>query len=184
MTESADIVYRINDQDQIIYVNEVWDRFARANLGEAVCSEQVLNRPLWDFISDTPTRELYREALARIRSGRALRFSFRCDGPMCRRFLEMQITAAGEGIVEFRTVTLKVEPREEAPTLLAALRERSHEVLRVCGWCKKVDAGGEWVEIEEAVDRLGLFERPHLPSLTHGICEGCHRQMAQLIAAG
>jgi hypothetical protein len=54
-------------------------------------------------------------------------------------------------------------------------------MVRVCGWCKKVDVGGSWAEVEEAVTRLRLFDRPLLPQLTHGICEGCYDRMVETL---
>ncbi len=81
MADSTGIIYRVNDQDEIVFVNEEWDQFAAANAGEAVTASQVLQRRLWDFISDSTTRELYRQVLRRIRDGRSLRFTFRCDSP-------------------------------------------------------------------------------------------------------
>jgi hypothetical protein len=35
-----------------------------------------------------------------------------------------------------------------------------------------VKAGG-WVEVEEAVRELWLFERTQLPQITHGVCPDC-----------
>jgi hypothetical protein len=44
----------------------------------------------------------------------------------------------------------------------------------VCGWCKRTpDANGEWLEIEQALLRLALFQQTALPVITHGICEYC-----------
>lgn len=51
----------------------------------------------------------------------------------------------------------------------------------MCGWCNRVDAGGAWVEIEEALPRLRLLEYATPPKVTHGMCEGCLETMkAQL----
>jgi hypothetical protein len=43
----------------------------------------------------------------------------------------------------------------------------------MCGWCKRVSVRNTWVEVEDAVLELRLFEREVLPDLTHGICPGC-----------
>ena len=42
----------------------------------------------------------------------------------------------------------------------------------MCAWCKKADVGG-WVEVEEAVRRLQLFDQARLPRITHGVCPAC-----------
>ena len=53
MTDSRDIIHRVNDQDEIVFVNKEWGRFAAANVGEAVTSSQVLHHTLWEFISSS-----------------------------------------------------------------------------------------------------------------------------------
>ncbi len=181
MADSRDIIYRVNDQDEIVFVNEQWNRFAAANDGEAVTSSQVLQRPLWDFIIDSTTRGLYRQVLKRIRDGRSLRFTFRCDSPMCRRLLEMDVRRGEDGTVEFRTRTISEESRQP-PCLPESRAAGPGELLRVCGWCKKVFVDGTWAEVEEAVAQLRLFHRPFLPSMTHGICEGCYQEMTKTLA--
>jgi hypothetical protein len=88
----------------------------------------------------------------------------------------MEVSGGPGGGVEFRTQVLSEEGREPQP-LLERGRPHSEEFVRVCSWCKKVDVGGRWAEVEEAVARLGLFDRPLLPQLTHGICEDCYARM-------
>jgi hypothetical protein len=143
MSEEGDILYRVNDRDEIVYVSESWDQFATANSGERVISAAVLNRPLWNFVTDTTTRALYRDVLKRIRDGRIIRFSFRCDSPAHCRRLEM-IVARGEGdTVDFKTRTLAVEERLPQ-ALLDPNAARTDELLRVCSWCNKVFVNGAW----------------------------------------
>lgn len=169
---SSEILYRLNNEDQIIFVNNAWDQFASANEGGHLAGGQVLRRCLWDFIADSTTQQLYRDVLKRVRSGRPVRFGFRCDSPDRRRLMEMDILPKDNRAVEFRTRTVSEEGRE--PQLLLDVHQsRSDELLRMCSWCKKVDIGGDWTEVEEAVARLRLFEQAVLPNLTHGICETC-----------
>jgi hypothetical protein len=180
MTSPAnEVVYRLNDRDEITYVNEGWCSFARANQAVGLDPEHVLHRPLWGFVADSSTRQLYRDLLASVRTGRTVRFEFRCDMPGCRRLLEMEVCPAGPGAVEFRTRVLWEQPRVPV-SLLAEGSARSEDLLRVCSWCKRVDIGGEWAEVEEAVARLRLFDLPRLPMLTHGICQDCFTRLTLL----
>lgn len=183
MPDSPDITYRLDAHDTIVAVSESWNAFARANAGEGVTAQAVVGRPLWDFVSDPTTREIYRQVLAKIRGGATVQFTLRCDGPTCRRRLEMTVTALGDGGVEFRSRTLSVEDRPAEP-LVAAPAGEGDALLRVCGWCKRVDVAGQWLEVEEAMAELQLLERPLLPPMTHGICQACHdRMMAMLEVA-
>ena len=175
-TNNSLLIYRINHRDEIVFVNDEWDSFAVANAGEAVTSAQVLQRPIWSFISDQTTRELYRQMLTRVRGGSSLQFSFRCDSPTCRRLLEMKVNPLEKGAVEFVTRTLWAEERP-APALLEPGAARSDAWLRMCSWCEKVWSGEAWAEIEDAIADSRLFEQPLMPSMTHAICELCRHKM-------
>jgi hypothetical protein len=177
------IHYRLNERDEIVYVNAAWDTFASENSGAHLSANRVLGRPLWDFITDGTTETLYRDLLARVRDGRRVRFAFRCDSPDRRRRLEMEVSHAERGWAEFRVRTLSEEIRQWQ-SLLDPERSRAAELLRLCGWCKKVDVDSRWVEVEEAVSVLELFDRTSLPDVTHGICEGCYSQMAATLEEG
>ncbi len=180
MPPAGDVIYRLNDRDEICFANEAYDQFAAANDGMSCASGAVLHHPLWGFITDRTTRQLYRDILGRVRRGRPVRFPFRCDSPACRRLMEMDIGGAG-GTVEFRVRTIAEDSRP-FQALLAAEAPRSRELLRACSWCKKVHVGDAWAEVEDAVARLRLFERPVLPAVTHGICEPCYQQVFGALA--
>ena len=49
----------------------------------------------------------------------------------------------------------------------------SDDLLVVCSWCQRVRVDARWLDAEEAVARLQLFDRLHLPRMTHTICEAC-----------
>jgi len=176
----GDLLYRLNDRDEFVFVNEAWNEFASANGGDALVAPLLLGRPLWGFITDATTRQLYHDLLKRVRSGRPVQFQFRCDTPSLRRLLEMDVAVAPGGTTEFRTRVISEELREYQ-ALLEPDRLTSDEFLHMCAWCKQVDIGAEWVEVEEAVALLRLFEQPLLPQLTHGICQACYAKMMKVL---
>jgi hypothetical protein len=90
--------------------------------------------------------------------------------------MELEIAGAADGSVEFRTRVLAEDEREPQP-LLDPRQPRSADLVRICSWCKKVDLGDRWAEVEEAVERLGLFALARLPDLSHGMCDGCYDWM-------
>ena len=182
MDREPDIVYRLNDEDEIVYVNEGWAEFALSNDASDLLPERVLNRPLWEFVSDDTTVHLYRQILQLARDGRPARFNFRCDSPECRRLMEMTVSGLDGSGVQFETRVLREEerPRKE---LLDRYGPRASKMLRICGWCKRMNLDGEsWGEIEEAVTSLRLFEYRALPMLTHGMCETCFQDIAGKLA--
>jgi hypothetical protein len=171
--------YSVDAQDRLEAASPGWDRFATANGGEAALWERVRGRSLWDFVADRTTRGLYKDLLARARGGRAVSFPFRCDSPDARRFLVMEMRPAGEGRVEFLVRARAVEPRPPVPLP----QERPGGLLRACGWCRRVAGPGGWLEVEDAVRELGLFEAKELPAATHGICARCEDEMVRVLDA-
>jgi hypothetical protein len=175
-----ELTYRLNDRDEIVFVNEAWNDFAEANGADDLLAPRVLGRSLWEFVTDATTRQLYRDVLKRVRGGHPVQLQLRCDTPALRRLLELEVYQGPPGAIDFRTRVIWIEHREHQE-LLEADRASSGEFLSMCAWCKKVDLGGTWVEVEQAVSRLRLFEQPLLPRLTHGICQACYAEILRVL---
>lgn len=82
--------------------------------------------------------------------------------------------------VEFEVRTLSLEIRPSQP-LLESGGKRTEEFLRMCSWCKKMPDGDDWIEIEEAVAKMRLFEAAALPMISHGMCGRCEIMMHKSI---
>ena len=181
MPAGTDIIYRVNAADEISFTNRQYDEFARENDGEKALSTAVLHCSLWSFITEPTTQNLYREVLRRVRDGRSIQFTFRCDSPACRRLMEMIVVSTDAEGVEFRTRALLEESRHPQ-TVLQHHARSSGEFLRMCAWCNAMNADGDWVEVEEAALRLRLFEYSCLPTVTHGICDACFTKMKRTLS--
>lgn len=179
----SELLYHLNSSDEIASVNEAWLRFARSNGGEAVHPTQVVGRSLWVFIADMETRHIYRTLHGRVRERRRpIRFSFRCDAPERRRLLELDISPAEEQGLVYRVLTVREQERDSI-VLLEPGRPRSEVFVRMCSWCKRVAVPPHgWLELEEAVLKLALFDHERPPQLTHGICEDCNRGIERLMS--
>lgn len=173
--------YAINAADRITFVDDAWVAFARENDEPALSREAVIGRPILDFISDPATEGLYEMLFERIRSlQKTITVPFRCDGPEVRRYMEL-VMRPGEGAeILFESVLLHSSSRP-AVSLLDVVSTRTDEFLRICSWCKRVNVDDTWVEVEEALGRLRLFERKAMPRLTHGVCEMCERRVLEEI---
>ncbi len=67
--------------------------------------------------------------------------------------------------------------------LLDSNAEKTEELIRICGWCKKIDVRrDDWKDLEKAINTLGLFEREKFPLLTHGICDAYYKAMSGMLA--
>ena len=181
MVSPLDVAYRIDSTDCITSVSEGWNSFATANGGESLLPPGILGTSLWPWIVDPTTHQVYRSLLTRVRKGAGpVRFQFRCDGPDRRRLLQMQISVAPGDSVDFQTTLLRNQTRAEVglmdPTTL-----RSDALLTICAWCMRLPVSGEWLEIEQAVSALGLFEASTMPRLSHGMCPTCYNSMLPAI---
>ncbi len=179
MSNILPISYVINEENEIIFVNDAWSKFALANNAPELIAEKILNCNLWDFISDDTTRELYQKLVDKARAGHSVNFNFRCDSPDLRRFLEMQITLREDKNIQFDTRIINAEKRIYQNVFQNDAR-RTDSVIVACSWCKKIETrDGSWHEIEEALSNLKLFESENIPQMSHGMCVSCYQSISE-----
>jgi len=177
------IRYWIDAQDRVIRVNDEWAKFAEENDGGPVGpATGILGRTLWSFIEDPTLSELYVKMVLLARKGRPVAFGFRCDAPCFRRLFQMRISAGRGEEVEFASTLESEEPRE-AVSLLDCRQPRNEHFIRMCSWCQRVQADGQWMPVEVAVVVLNLLSGPTVPAVTHGICEDCNARVMVEISA-
>lgn len=174
MTDQPPVAYEIDAADRIVRVSPGWSAAALAGGAPGLKDELVIGRPLWDFVKDPTTRQLYAAMLKRARTGaRPLGFGFRCDTPTERRLMQMQLTGLPAGGVAFEAKVIAVQPRPAVVLLDAGTPRRG--IVRMCSWCKRLPVpSGEWLEVEDAVKVLDVLDTTPLPAITHGICPQCH----------
>ena len=158
-------------------VNRAWTEFAIKNgAGKEMNPEVVLGTNFWSAFSDPTTLELYQKMVGLARQGKVIEFSYRCDAPDFRRVFVMRIEQAGLEVAFCSTLVR--EEKRMTVSFLEAGQMRSSETIRMCSWCQKV-AGreGDWMSVENAVERLRLMEMHPPPHISHGICERCAQRM-------
>lgn len=133
-------------------------------------------------ITDLSLRELYRMILTRVReTGQTLTFNLRCDTAELRRLSFVRIDRVrrdGRDLLEVVNGMLDERPHAMRLALLDPAVPHTPEFLTICSWCKQVKlADGRWVEVEEAMHALHLFQQPELPGLSHGMCPACAEQV-------
>lgn len=167
----------IDHQDHLVKVDGGYYRFAEENGWDG--AGDSLGRTLWDFVAGEELKKLQRMLLRRIRGEvRSVDLPFRCDGPGVRREMDINIAAHSSGrLVRFSARPRSEEQRPQFQPLLSPDAPRGDETLTMCGWCDRFLVGGEWVEVEEAAARLGLFQLAELPAISHGICPECTQML-------
>ncbi|MFP4063794.1 MAG: hypothetical protein ACOC26_06030 [Halochromatium sp.] len=173
-------VHRIDADGRISDVSAEWLAFAARN-GYPTSAEAELGRSLFSVIADAETRHLYALLIERARaSKRTVQFGYRCDSPDQRRWMQMRMRHLAEtDEIEFSSRLLRAQARPRVP-LLEPEQGRAHtqSVLSMCSWCKAVLAEHAWVEVEQAVLRLGLFAMEAMPRISHGICPACSQRLS------
>jgi hypothetical protein len=166
--------YAIDREDRIVSVGESWLAFAEENRASELTRERVLGRSLWSFVAGSETRLLYREVFRRVRTrAESAELPFRCDSPECFRFMRLRLDPGPRDSIRCRGITVREQARPFFSILDRAF-PRSDSTLDMCSFCKKIGAfGSEWLEAEDAIRRLNLFESARLPRLEHVVCPSC-----------
>jgi hypothetical protein len=167
-----DVWYAIDELDRLAEASDGYFGFAADNQFPDASSD--IGQSLWKSVADPTTRSVQQSLVRRVRrSGRALVFPFRCDGPAIRRELTLEIgTRAGVGWVKFSVETQSEEERPHQ-SLLDPSAPRSDRTITMCSWCDRFMVGRTWVEIERAVEDLGLMAGTDLPAISYALCDRC-----------
>ncbi|GIE94210.1 hypothetical protein [Paractinoplanes rishiriensis] len=169
------ISWRFDGDDRLCGVGGHWTEFALANNGGA-CVPPPIGDGLADFVSGADLCVVWRAIfrLSRGRGERPLVLGYRCDAPAERRLMKATVTSTAHGGIEIVSAAERSQARTPLPLLDPDAGDRGSEMLRMCGWCARVQVG-DWVDIEEGCRRLGLLERGRtpLPAITHGVCGDC-----------
>ena len=176
--------YELDQQLFIRHLGPGWDQFAIENGAPELVSPRPLGQPLLLFLSDATTVHLYEILFKRVvQTRRSISFPIRCDGAARRRFLNLSVSLAAGGGFSLSSVLVRSEPRQPIHLFDPAKRRRQGSVI-VCSWCQRVEANGTWVEVEEAIALLRLFERDDPPHAKGGVCDACERFMLSLLREG
>lgn len=177
------IIYKVDNENCIYYFNSAWEKFARENECGYKCEHSYVHgKNFLEFIEDEETKMLYEYIIENVRHcKKQVHFPYRCDSPHERRYLEIVITPLENDGIEFKSCILKKEKRQEA-RLLNPNRATSEEFLTVCSMCKRIKIDkNTWLEVEDAVNVLHLFNTTKLPKLSHGLCPYCYNSMMEEI---
>ena len=144
-----EFVHIIDDAGFICHVNDAWLNFAAEN-GWPISSEQIIGSSLLSSIMDAETRHIYDLLINRARDkGQQAQFNYRCDSPDLRRLMEMHIFHnQASDQVEFRSRIISLQKRAPIALIDPSNKNRSEEILKMCGWCKSVWHKKNWVELE------------------------------------
>lgn len=180
---SPDFAYRLDRDNLVASVCDDWDELTAGFSTSGTAAAALVGTSIFGYITGAENRHLFEMLFERCRaSARPLSVHFRCDSPELRRYMLLELTALGNGEVQVVSRLARSVPRPYVALLDHAV-PRSGRSLLICAWCKQVNVAGRWLEVEEAVEALGLFGLETLPMLTHGACPVCQRRLLDDIGA-
>lgn len=168
------IQYSIDRADRIRFINEGWLHFACQNAGGHLNRASIIGKSLWDFIEGENLSQTYGLIFKAVRTKHQVAiFQFRCDSSVCRRYFQLTVSPLQEDELMLSTHAIREISRDPVLLLDPDVRKGDH-VLTTCSWCIKACLpNDEWVELEEAVNRLDLFGSGVVPRMKHGLCLDC-----------
>lgn len=174
--DTQDILYYLNEGDEIVTANSAWNRFARENGSPGALAPNVQWRPLWEFISDGTTSLLCRRLVRRAREGGDVDFCFRCDAPDTIRLARMRMRLQRGGLVEICVRTIGTITRRPLPILPAPRLSAGH--AQWCSWCQRIEVSpGEWFIAEDAICEMASASWQFPIRVRPGSCPDCVARM-------
>ena len=175
--------YRVDQDDNIVWVNSWWLAFARENDAVELANSSLVGQSLWESIADEQTRAMYRDIHERVRGNDQTRVvPFRCDSPTLKREMQLFITGTSESndlLYEGRI--LRVTPTKYL-SVLDTRRPRRDSFLTVCSCCKRVllESYG-WLDLEQVTEKLQLDAMQKLPSWRQTLCPRCRKYVTESV---
>lgn len=173
--------YTIDALDRLIDYNGAFV----STLPAAFHDDAVLDgRSIWDLISGTVSRQLWKVLYSRVRGmGTPMFVPMRRDTPNHRRLVDLELHPVGDRCVRHVQECVWSEART-AVVLLDPNFPRDDRKLNRCGWCARIQVAlGTWLEVEEAYVRLGLEASASLPVVKDGACTPCKQSILRSFPA-
>jgi hypothetical protein len=134
-------------------------------------SNAIVGHNLFQFIDGAEVRHLYKALAKRVlKTGRAINFAYRCDGPATRREMSMNLSRDA-GMVRYESALIRETRRAcEIPRQTPG----AATFVAICSYCQNYRfpvTSSVWKELE------GLLMEKDLPDqfrFTHSICPGCY----------
>ena len=87
--------------------------------------------------------------------------------------MELRVELAQNRDLSFESALIREEVRPEISSF-PVKDDDTESFLRMCSWCKHIQLDDDsWVEVEQAIRTLDLFQSSQLPAISHGMCEEC-----------
>ncbi|MDK2792967.1 MAG: hypothetical protein PWQ25_1830 [Deferribacteres bacterium] len=100
---------------------------------------------------------------------KAFSTTYRCDNDNYIRLFRLDIIPLDSSKIKLEHTL--IDQRQRVTSLENF--KQSSRIVTMCAWCNKILCNDQYVEIDEAVNNLKLFEDEGIPKFSHGICDSC-----------
>ena len=161
-------IYWLSADWTIAQVSASWDAIAVANEGPKAIAEQVVGRPLREFVHGDTSWMWVETVLSVVHHlGRPKVRPYRCDTPTHRRFMTMTVEPWDTGLqVTHRTD--RTEPLAQPVDVRFANGAGAADLLR-CSVCNRVQVNAHWIEPDVYAQTFDLSTL----HVQHVVCDDC-----------
>lgn len=164
------VIYELDADNNIVAVNRTWQSFALSNNAPELFDDQVIGRPLMQYISGNITKQFWQTLLDKARlSNVALHLDYRCDSPDLRRFMRIKLYRGESDRLHFESVLLRTESRPVSIHFKRAQQRGADTKVR-CSFCNNILHKSRWVEAESLV----AGQHSVTLDVIYGICPDCN----------
>lgn len=181
MQKLQTVSYRIDRNDKIIVLWGDWYTSAlTGNEPSLAHPASVVDKSLFDFISDKPTRKFYKKLFKRCRELMiSQEIEYRCDSPTHKRFMKMEITPRENESLDLVNTTL-LEIPFITPVHIKTVHPDSDDIsAHRCSICNDLKLVGTRHWIKPSSFR---FQGKNTFTVTHDVCDTC-KEIESLVPA-
>ncbi|MDO9280950.1 MAG: hypothetical protein Q7T88_01055 [Methylotenera sp.] len=173
---SETIVYKLDVDNNIVAVNRLWQSFALANNAPELGIDQVIGKPLMQYISGNITKYFWQALLDKARlANTVLHLDYRCDSPDLRRFMRIKVYRGDGESLHFESALLRTESRPVSIHFKRAQQRGADTKVR-CSFCNGILHKSHWVEAESLV----TGQKSVTLDVIYGICPDCQSTLDSL----
>lgn len=134
----------------------------------------VIGRNYFEFSYDKilikMLKNIFNEARKR---GEIFSTFYRCDNDDYVRYFKLNVIPLKNGLLRLEHILTKKIKRIKSLKVL----DKSSKIYKMCAWCNKILHNNKYIEMEYAINEIGLFIDEGIPHFTHGICSDCKQKL-------
>jgi len=139
----------------------------------------IVGKNYFDFAYDKVLIDILKNIFDKVRiKKKVFSTTYRCDDYRFIRRFRLDIIPLNDDNIKLEHTLLEKKDRVKPIDELG----KSNKIFTMCAWCNKILCGNEYLEIDYAINELGLFETEGIPNFSHGICPECKAKLEEEIS--